>query len=184
MKVFFKKLVEDAIIPTYAHEGDSGFDLYSVKDTIIYPGIPRGVPTGLAVVLPKSYTLFDAQPYPLIIQFEMQIRPKSGLALKGLSVFNTPGTIDNGYRGEIVVILQSIADRPIEIHKGDKIAQGVIVPVICAPEVTLEETDTLDETTRGVDGFGSTGYTYKNEGENDGGKDDSGSSLKGIYRSG
>ncbi len=165
MELLFKRLNDDAIIPKYAHDGDSGFDLYSDENIVIHPNEVVGVHTGLTMQLPKTMSFEQIGfPHPrLEMTFELQIRPKSGLALKGLTVFNTPGTIDNGYRGEIIVIMHSVSDTGIKISKGDKIAQGVVVPVICAPHITIREVESLTDTSRGTDGFGSTGYSSNDD---------------------
>jgi len=141
MTLRFKRLVPDAVLPAYAHPSDAGMDLRSVEDVTIAPGSRALVHTGLVVLLPPLY--------------EAQVRPRSGLALKaGVTVLNTPGTIDSGYRGEIGVILANFGEAAFEVKKGDKIAQMVIAPVT-QPEIA--ETDTIDETDRGAGGFGSTG---------------------------
>lgn len=165
MRVAFKRLHPDAIIPRYVHEGDSGFDLFSVEDIVIPKDTVKGVHTGLAVELPASVSIPIAGNVVLPVTFELQIRPKSGLALKGLTVYNTPGTIDNGYRGELIVLVRSLFGVHYEILKGDKIAQAVIAPVFSAPFVNLIEVDSLGETIRGERGFGSTGYSHKEEKE-------------------
>lgn len=137
----FKKVHLDAVLPAYAHKSDAGMDLRSVADVVIAPGRRALVPTGLVMLLPPGY--------------EAQVRPRSGLALKhGVTVLNTPGTIDSGYRGEVGVILANFGDADFTVKKGDKIAQAVIAPVT-QPEIV--ETDTIDETDRGAGGFGSTG---------------------------
>lgn len=137
----FKKVHPDAVLPAYAHKSDAGMDLRSVADVVIAPGGRALVPTGLVMLLPPGY--------------EAQVRPRSGLALKhGVTVLNTPGTIDSGYRGEVGVILANFGDADFTVKKGDKIAQAVIAPVT-QPEIV--ETGTIDETDRGADGFGSTG---------------------------
>lgn len=136
-----KKLNQDAVIPCYAHEDDSGLDLYSVEDKLILPGETILISTGIAVELP-----------PLT---EAQIRPRSGLALKyDIILPNAPGTIDEGYRGEIKVIISNMGRKEFELHKGQKIAQMVIAPVI---RPVIDEVEELGETERGADGFGSTG---------------------------
>lgn len=163
MQILFKRLHPDAIIPFYAHEGDSGFDLYSIEDIVIPTNVVKGVHTGWAVELPGSQSVQLSSHMSLQLTFELQIRPKSGLALKGLSVFNTPGTVDNGYRGELIVLLYSIYGLRYEILKGDKIAQAVLMPVISAPHVTLVEVDALQETPRGEGAFGSTGLSYQGQ---------------------
>jgi len=141
MTLKFKRLVPDAVLPAYAHPSDAGMDLRSVDDLTIEPGRRALVHTGLVVLLPPMY--------------EAQVRPRSGLALKnGVTVLNTPGTIDSGYRGEVGVILANFGDVPFVVKKGDKIAQMVIAPVT---QSEIVETDVVDETDRGAGGFGSTG---------------------------
>lgn len=139
--VKFQKLEADAILPSYAHPGDAGMDLSAWQALTIPPGEAALVRTGLAVQLPPNT--------------EAQVRPRSGLALKHkITVLNTPGTIDEGYRGEIGVILINHGKQDFAIEKGMKIAQLVIKPVL---RVHIEEVQNLDETTRGTGGFGSTG---------------------------
>lgn len=140
--VKFKKLHADAIIPNYAHAGDAGMDLYSIQDDIIEPLSWKLIPTGLACELPEGT--------------EGQVRSKSGIALKnGVFVLNTPGTIDENYRGEIGVILYNLNTKaPFEIKKGQKIAQYVINAIEYVDTVEVEE---LSSTDRGEGGFGSTG---------------------------
>jgi len=139
--VKIKKLVEDARVPDYAHLGDSGADLFSTVDETLAPLERKGIPTGLAAEVPMG--------------FELQVRPKSGLALNsGLTVLNTPGTIDFGYRGEIKVILINLTQEPYKISKGQKIAQLVVAPVAYA---RFQEEQQLSDTSRGAGGFGSTG---------------------------
>lgn len=141
MKLKIKKLNQDAIIPNYAHATDSGMDLYSIEDKIIRPGETSLIKTGLKIELPKKT--------------EAQIRPKSGIALKhSVTVLNTPGTIDEGYTGEIQIILINHGKNPYKINKGEKIAQMVVMPVI---RVAIQETNDLKDTSRGGGGFGSTG---------------------------
>ncbi|MBE6382437.1 MAG: dUTP diphosphatase [Lentisphaerae bacterium] len=141
MVLKFKRIHQDASIPAYAHPSDAGMDVRSVENIVI-PARGRAlVHTGLVMLLPPGY--------------EAQVRPRSGLALKnGVTVLNTPGTIDSGYRGEVGVILFNSSDEPFSVAKGDKIAQIVIAPVT-QPEIA--ETDEVDSTDRGVGGFGSTG---------------------------
>lgn len=129
-------------LPAYAHEGDAGLDLFAVSDAVIGPGERLLVPTGIAVAIPAGYAGF--------------VQPRSGNAIKrGLSLVNTPGLIDSHYRGEIKVIAINLDPRePIEIRRGDRIAQLVIQPVVHA---ALVEVDGLDGTARGEGGFGSTG---------------------------
>jgi len=141
VKLLVRKLVPDAVMPGYAHEGDSGMDLYSVEDTVIKASQVKTVKTGLAIAMPKG--------------FEAQVRPKSGLAAKfGITVLNTPGTVDSGYRGEIMVIMANHGMEDYRVEKGKKIAQMVIAKV---EQAEVEETQELDETTRNEGGFGSTG---------------------------
>ena len=141
MKVLFRKIDPAARLPSYAHPGDAGMDLFSVEDVSLPPGGRALVHTGLVMQLPP-----DA---------EAQVRPRSGLALKhGVTVLNTPGTIDAGYRGEVGVILINHGEMDFLVEKGMKIAQMVVSPVVRA---TIEETSVTDETDRGTGGFGSTG---------------------------
>ena len=141
MTLRFKKVHPDAVLPSYAHPSDAGMDVRSVEDMVLAPGRRALVHTGLVMLLPPGY--------------EAQVRPRSGLALKsGVTVLNTPGTIDSGYRGEVGVILINLGDSEFQVRKGDKVAQLVIAPVT-QPEIV--ETDAVDETDRGVGGFGSTG---------------------------
>ena len=141
MTLKFKRIHPDAVLPAYAHPSDAGMDIRSVADLVIPAGKRALVPTGLVMLLPPMY--------------EAQVRPRSGLALKsGVTVLNTPGTIDSGYRGEVGVILANFGDDDFTVKKGDKIAQLVIAPVT-QPEIV--ETDVVDETDRGAGGFGSTG---------------------------
>lgn len=151
--VKFKKVHPDAQLPKYAHEGDAGMDVYAVEDVMLDVGKPTLVKTGLVAEIPKGY--------------EIQVRPRSGLALKGVTVFNAPGTIDAKYRGEIGVVLYAVVGTQVSysdgdrssvgqywIHKGDRIAQLVLAPVTtCIPV----ETDEVNDTDRGAGGFGSTG---------------------------
>jgi len=144
-KVRIKKLHENAVIPSYAKMGDAGADLYSIEDVTIQKHGVALVDTGIAIELPAGY--------------EAQIRPRSGLALKeGLTVLNSPGTIDEGYRGKICVILFFAASKNGEEQKlipaGTRVAQMVIKPV---EQAEFEEIEELSETDRGADGFGSTG---------------------------
>lgn len=138
-----QKLHEDAIVPQYAHPDDSGMDLFSIEDFTIPVGGRKLVKTGISIQLPP--------------QTEGQVRPRSGLALKyGVTVTNAPGTIDEGFRGEIGAILENRGDSPFHIEKGMKIAQLVVVPVV-RPQIEVVEA--LTETLRSVNGFGSTGLT-------------------------
>ena len=140
--VLVKKLTDDVIIPQYQHaRGDSGFDLHSIESITIQPHDRALVHTGLAMAIPEGY--------------EGCIRPRSGLALqKGLTVLNTPGTIDANYRGEIGVILFNASNEPVDISVGDRIAQMVFQEL---PSIGIIPVSELDETERGYNGFGSTG---------------------------
>lgn len=143
MKLKIKKLHPNAKTPTYGSDLASGFDLSSIEAFLIGPGKRAIVPTGLTVVIPKG--------------FEIQIRPRSGMAAKhGVTVLNTPGTIDADYLGEIKVILINHGSEPFEVRPGDRIAQGVLAMV--TDQVQFEDVDEIDEvTSRGAGGFGSTG---------------------------
>jgi dUTP pyrophosphatase len=135
---------EDAKIPSYAYPSDSGFDLRSTIETIIPPFGRALIPTGLKLSIPDEY--------------EIQIRPKSGLALnQGLTVLNTPGTVDSGYVGEIQVIMFNTNSQSVTISKGMKIAQAVLCPVVNGKYVSIELTDKVGNKDRGNNGFGSTG---------------------------
>ena len=141
MKVLFRKIDESARLPEYAHPGDAGMDVFSVEDMVLPSGGRALIHTGLVMQLPP-----DA---------EAQVRPRSGLALKhGVTVLNSPGTIDAGYRGEVGVILINLGDEPFHVEKGMKIAQIVVAPVTRAEVV---EVSAVDATDRGAGGFGSTG---------------------------
>jgi dUTP pyrophosphatase len=140
-KIRIKKIRDCAVTPHYEHDGDAGMDLYAAEDCILGPGERRLIPTGFQVEVPAGY--------------EMQIRPKSGLALEqGITVLNTPGTVDAGYRGEVGVILFNASDTDFEVRTGEKVAQAVIARVETAE---IEEVGELSETGRGEGGFGSTG---------------------------
>ena len=141
MTVKFRKIDPAAILPSYAHPCDAGMDVRSVVELVIAPGARALVRTGLVMMLPPGY--------------EVQVRPRSGLALKnGVTVLNTPGTIDEGYRGEVGVILANFGEEPFRVEKGSKIAQIVVAP---CTRVEIFETSEVDETARGAGGFGSTG---------------------------
>ncbi len=128
-------------LPAYATDGAAGMDIVAAEDVIIDPGARHAVATGLAVAIPKG--------------FEIQVRPRSGLALKhGITVPNTPGTIDSDYRGELKVIMINHGGEPFAIARGDRVAQLVLAPVTQGAWVEVEE---LDATKRGAGGFGSTG---------------------------
>jgi dUTP pyrophosphatase len=142
IEIKFQKLHPDAQIPTYAHIGDAGADVYSVAEVTLQPSDRAAIPTGLAVDIPLGY--------------EIQVRPKSGLALKhGIAVLNSPGTVDAGYRGEIQVIVINLGKEAYTFAKGQKIAQLILKPVIQAQYIEGE----LGTSDRGVGGFGSTGLT-------------------------
>ena len=140
----FVKLHPDAVIPSYNYESDSGFDLYSVEEIII-PALGRAlVPTGL------SFDINDG--------YEIQVRSKSGLAInQGIMCLNSPGTVDNGYTGEVKVILFNTNQNPITITKGMKVAHAVLTSVVNGGWVDLIPKDSLGTKDRGDKGFGSTG---------------------------
>lgn len=141
MKLLVEKINQKAIIPFQAHEGDAGMDLFSVEEVILKPMERKLIHTGIKIQLPKNT--------------EAQIRPRSGLALKnGITVLNTPGTIDEGYRGEIGIILINLGTEEFKVEEGMKVAQMVIKPTLT---LEVEEVVELTETTRGEGGFGSTG---------------------------
>jgi len=128
-------------LPAYATSGAAGMDVVSAEDAVIAPGARHAVATGMAVAIPAGY--------------EIQVRPRSGLALKhGITVPNTPGTIDSDYRGELKVILINLGTEPFAIARGDRVAQLVLAPVV---QAAWDEVTELDATTRGAGGFGSTG---------------------------
>jgi dUTP pyrophosphatase len=131
-------------LPAYATEGAAGMDVLAAEDVTLAPGARHAVATGLAVAIPPG--------------FEIQVRPRSGLALKhGISVPNTPGTIDSDYRGELKIILINHGADPFDIRRGDRVAQLVLAPVTRAGWL---EVDHLDDTARGAGGFGSTGGVF------------------------
>ena len=142
-EILIKRLSKDVALPKYETKGSSGLDLAANIDQQIkiLPGKSGIIPTGLAVAIPKN--------------FEIQIRPRSGLAAKSqISVLNTPGTIDADYRGELKVILINLSNKVFVVEKGLRIAQMVLCPVVKA---TLKEVTELENTERGSGGFGSTG---------------------------
>jgi dUTP pyrophosphatase len=142
MQVRIKRLRPDAQIPSYAHgpDEDAGLDLRAIESTLLPPGVPKLVPTGLSIEVPPRY--------------EAQIRPRSGLALKhAITLPNAPATIDPGYRGEIKIILLNLGPQDYIIEKGDRIAQMVIARYEPVEWVEGE----LSETVRGEGGFGSSG---------------------------
>tara|TARA_B100000963_G_scaffold123812_1_gene107988 strand:+ start:732 stop:1169 length:438 start_codon:yes stop_codon:yes gene_type:complete len=143
VKVLIKKLNPDVKLPEYKTEGASGMDLVAFikKPVIVKPRSSNLISTGLSVAFSKD--------------FEIQIRPRSGLAAKfSVSVLNTPGTIDSDYRGELKIIIFNHGEKNFTINNGDRIAQMVLSPIM---KIELEETDNLPETLRGEGGFGSTG---------------------------
>lgn len=141
VKLKVKRIMEEAILPTYAHEGDAGADLYTISNAVLYPGDIAPLYTGLAVAIPQG--------------FRLDIKPRSGLACKNqLLIPNSPGTIDASYRGHLLVYLKNIGKITVNIKEGDRIAQIMLERVI---HINFEEVDTLDETSRGGGGFGSTG---------------------------
>jgi dUTP pyrophosphatase len=128
-------------LPAYATDGAAGMDVVSAEDVTIAPQARHAVATGLAMAIPPG--------------FEIQVRPRSGLALRhGITVPNTPGTIDSDYRGELKVILINHGSEPFEVRRGDRVAQLVLAPVTRGAWLPVDE---LDETQRGEGGFGSTG---------------------------
>ena len=139
-----KRLVPAAKLPKYEHPGDSGADLVAVAEHTLQPMEWFAIPTGISAEVPMG--------------FELQVRPRSGLALKhGVTVLNTPGTVDAGYRGEINVILLNLGAEPFQVTPGMKIAQLVVAPVVRG---VFQEVDELSLSQRGSGGFGSTGVAY------------------------
>lgn len=134
----------DAKFPEYAYPSDSGFDLFSTEEVILQPFGRALVPTGIKLSIPE--------------EFEIQVRPKSGLAInQGLTVLNTPGTVDSGYNGEIKVIIFNTNNISVSIPKGTKIAQAVLSPVVNGKYVDLVQVNKVSDGDRGDNGFGSTG---------------------------
>lgn len=132
---------EGLLLPAYATAGAAGMDVVSAEDVTLPPGARHAVATGLSMAIPEGY--------------EVQVRPRSGLALKhGITVPNTPGTIDSDYRGELKVILINLGADPFVIARGDRVAQLVLAPVV---QAAWDEVAELDATERGEGGFGSTG---------------------------
>ena len=143
IKIALKRLPhgEGLPLPSYASPGAAGMDVVAAEDLTLVPGARHAVATGFAVAIPEGY--------------EVQVRPRSGLALKhGITCLNTPGTIDHDYRGEVKVILANLGADPFEVRRGERIAQLVPAPV---QRAAFRETADLDETERGAGGFGSTG---------------------------
>jgi len=132
---------EGLLLPSYASEHAAGLDVVAAESLTLAPGQRHAVATGFAIAVPHGY--------------EVQVRPRSGLALKhGIGVLNTPGTIDSDYRGEVKVILANLGSDPFEVVRGERIAQLVPAPV---QRARFDEVRDLDETPRGAGGFGSTG---------------------------
>lgn len=128
-------------LPAYASAGAAGMDICAAEAVTLKPGKRAAVPTGFAFEIPHG--------------FEIQVRPRSGLALKhGITCLNTPGTIDCDYRGEVKVILANLGDEDVSFERGDRIAQLVVA---AAPQAAVQEVDAIDDTARGAGGFGSTG---------------------------
>lgn len=141
MKMKIKKLNSEAIIPQYQSQGAAGFDFHALNELVLQPGERGIIETGLAVALDIGY--------------ELQVRPRSGLAFKhGISIVNTPGTVDSDYRGEVKIVLINHGSEEFAVKKGERVAQGVIKEVV---QAQIVEVDELDSTQRGEAGFGSTG---------------------------
>src|SRR3989344_5449487 len=139
MKIKFQKILDEAIIPHYAHQGDAGMDIFSAEDAVIKSGEIKSVKTGVKMEMPEGFVGL--------------IWDKSGLALKN-GIKTMAGVIDSGYRGEIGIVLTNLSGQDYKIEKGQKIAQMLVQKV---ERVEIEETKELSETKRGADGFGSTG---------------------------
>ncbi len=143
MKIKIQKIHPNALIPEYQTEGSSGFDLHAVEEVVIKPHGVGLVRIGICLSLEVGY--------------ELQVRTRSGLALNHqVVVLNSPGTVDNDYRGEIKVILANLSDKDFKVQVGDRIAQGVVQKTYKAEFIECER---LDETSRGSGGFGSTGVS-------------------------
>ena len=143
IKILIKKLTKEVKLPNYKTVGSSGMDIVAniSNEITIQPGEKKLIPTGILIAIPNNY--------------EVQIRPRSGLAIKnGISILNTPGTIDSDYRGEIKVVLINFGKDIFKIKNGDRIAQMVLCPIVKAK---FEEVDKLPNSLRGRGGFGSTG---------------------------
>ncbi len=141
MTLRIKRLTPSATLPAYAHDGDAGLDLFAAVDLTIDPAEWRSVPTGVAIELPEGT--------------EGQVRPRSGLARDhGVTVLNAPGTIDEGYRGELAVLLVNHGRQPFHVTRGSRIAQLVVQRRV---SVVVADVETLSDTPRGAGGFGSTG---------------------------
>lgn len=143
-QIYVQKIDEKAVFPKFAFPSDSGFDLHSTIKYTIPPFGRALIPTGIRLSIPEG--------------FEIQVRPKSGLALNmGLTVLNTPGTVDQGYTGEIKVIIFNTNNNSVIIEEGMKIGQAVLCPVICGKYVKFNEVEDIEDKERGSNGFGSTG---------------------------
>jgi dUTP pyrophosphatase len=142
VEVLIRRIDADAVLPTYAHPGDAGADLVSTVDVSLPPGARALVPTGISIALPPGYVAL--------------VHPRSGLAADlGLSIVNSPGTVDAGYRGEIKVLLVNLdPSEPIALRRGDRIAQLVVQRV---EQASFIEVETLPGSARGAGGYGSTG---------------------------
>ena len=141
ISIQIKKLSDDAVVPVYQSKEAAGFDFHSIEDKVLEAGERGLIKTGLSMALSFGY--------------ELQIRPRSGLAFKhGLTVLNAPGTVDSDYRGEVMVLLINHGTEAYKVAKGERIAQGVIQEVTQAKFSVVDE---LEDTDRGVSGFGSTG---------------------------
>ncbi|MDP9022460.1 MAG: dUTP diphosphatase [Actinomycetota bacterium] len=135
------RLQPDAVLPSYAHPDDAGLDLAAATDVTLLPGQRVAVPTGLALGIPRGWVGL--------------VHPRSGMALHhGVTVVNAPGTIDAGYRGEVQILLVNLADAPVDITRGDRVAQLLLQRV---GRAVIVESDTLEATPRGSRGFGSSG---------------------------
>ena len=144
MEVTFSKSHSDAVTPKYAYPSDSGFDLYSTEEVTISGGDRQLIPTGIHIDIQEGY--------------EIQVRSKSGLALKqGLMVLNSPGTVDQGYTGEIQIIMFNTTKNKVKIDKGQKVAQAVLCPVVSGKWINIIEKTQINSKDRNENGFGSTG---------------------------
>jgi dUTP pyrophosphatase len=142
IEVAVRRLRDDAVLPTRAYAGDAGFDLVACDSVVLGPGERAVVPTGLAVEIPEGYAAF--------------VQPRSGLAARhGITIVNSPGLVDSGYRGEVLVVLRNTdSEERFTVEPGMRIAQLVVLQV---PEVALTEVDALTESDRGARGYGSSG---------------------------
>lgn len=142
LQIEIKRFDPELPLPSYAHEGDAGLDLRSAVEVTLKPGDRIAIPTGIAVAIPPGYAGF--------------VQPRSGLALReGLGLANSPGLIDSGYRGEILVVAVNLdPEEPVHVRRGDRIAQLVVLPVA---SVSFREVDELPSSDRGAGGHGSTG---------------------------